>query len=188
MTPIRAGYAARRWLAACAAAAAMLCAVPTHAGFADIASGTYASVLAAGHGPHARHFRHGYGHHRYDAYRHHRYDRARDHRARDHRYRDHRYRHHHRSHHSSRGEYLLGGVVIGSILGHALSSTRDYPPSRVVHYERVVVEPRVRRTRVIEPAVTRRLYRDIDGNCFERRQDGTGSELLVELPAEACAW
>jgi hypothetical protein len=125
-----------------------------------------------GYYPYAKH---GYGVHRPIGH-HHYYHHPRKH---YHRY-DHR---RHRGHRD--GAYLLGGIVIGSILTHALTAPPAYAaPPRAVRYETARYETARYETRV----VARRLYRDIHGNCFERRLDSAGGELLIELPADECAW
>ena len=45
-------------------------------------------------------------------------------------------------------------------------------------------------TRIIhESAVPgRHLFRDANGNCFDKTVASDGTELLTELPPEACAW
>lgn len=91
-----------------------------------------------------------------------------------------RHYHHHRKHRRGRGNdgaYLLGGIVIGSLLTHALTA----PP-------RAYAAPPPQTVRYYDAAPARRLFRDINGNCFERRDDGYGRELLVELPYRECAW
>jgi hypothetical protein len=120
------------------------------------------------------HPKHGYGLHR--RIEHHHY----------HHPRKHRHRFDHRRHRGHRdGAYLLGGIVIGSILTHALTTPPAYAaPPRTARYETARYETARYETRV----VGRRLFRDIHGNCFERRPDGSGVELLIELPAHECAW
>jgi hypothetical protein len=100
--------------------------------------------------------------------------------------RKHYHRYDHRRHRGHRdGAYLLGGIVIGSILTHALTAPPAYAaPPRAVRYETARYETARYETRV----VARRLFRDIHGNCFERRLDSAGGELLIELPADECAW
>ena len=101
-------------------------------------------------------------------YHHHRPDRHHHHR-----------RHHHRRHrHGDRGAYLAGGVILGSIITHAL--TRP-------HYER---QTRVTRTRVVgsDYRVRRHLFRDRNGNCFERQHNQRGDEIMIELDPTDCAW
>ena len=87
------------------------------------------------------------------------------------------YRHrHHRSHYYP-GAYFIGGLALGAIINHAY--TRSYDP--VVGRE----------TRVIDRSpsrVTRSLYRDRDGRCFERTRTRDGDELLSELDPDQCAW
>jgi hypothetical protein len=137
-------------LLAAIATAALLASAPASAG--DRGHGYY------GYGKYG----HSYG--RYRGYHHPRY------------YHPRKYGRHH-YHGGNDGAYLLGGIVIGSILTHALiappAPTVYAPPRRVV-YEGA--------------PVSRRLFRDIDGNCFERRNDSVGGELLIELPPQECAW
>lgn len=105
-------------------------------------------------------------------------------------------RHHYNGHYRNRnhhGEYLIGGLILGSLISHSYRERRSYPrhtysrsynnnPYYQDGYSRVI-----RTTNT--PIVTgRRLFKDIDGNCFERRQDTNGDELLEALPIEECAW
>ena len=108
----------------------------------------------------------------------------RDYKHRDYKPRGRPQQHHHHHHHhyhkhkskggSNEGAYLLGGIVIGSVLTHALQPPRSYyaPAPTVVHHA---------------PPYGRRLFRDAYGNCFERRGDGHG-EVLIPLPNWECAW
>lgn len=133
--------------------------------------------------------RHGGFH--YDQRRHHYRDRhfysSRHHRK--HRYRDRGYRHHYR--HRSGGDraaYLAGGLILGSVITHALTrpryETRSYDRhSHSYHETRVIRESSRAQT---QPS--RRLFRDRDGNCYERISDAGGDELLISLPASECAW
>jgi hypothetical protein len=91
----------------------------------------------------------------------------------------HHRRHHrrHRGHHSNEAAYLAGGLILGSILTHAY-----HEPRRVVR--RTVVHDPV----VIRRTEGRRLFRDRDGNCFERTRSRSGDELLIELDRSECAW
>ncbi len=95
-------------------------------------------------------------------------------------YRSYRHHHHrrHRHRHSDRGAYLAGGVILGSIITHAL--TRP-------HYQR---QTHVTRIRVAESdyRVSRRLFRDRNGNCFERQHNQRGDEIMIELDPAECAW
>ncbi len=98
----------------------------------------------------------------------------------------HRHRgHRHGRHHSRRGAYLAGGLILGSLLTHAYHRSH-YP--RTEPY--VVRERRVIRStpHVVERRTTKRLFRDRDGNCFERTFNRNGDELLVELDPAECAW
>ena len=95
-------------------------------------------------------------------------------------HRSHGYRYGHRSHHghSSRGAYLAGGLVLGSLLSHAYHRRHD---------PYVVRETRVVR-RSTETPVARRLFKDRNGNCYERNYNQAGDEVLVELDPNECAW
>ncbi len=132
----------------------------------------------------------------------HRGHRYRGHHSRRHYRRNHhRYngRHHYRGHryHRNRnneGAYIIGGLVVGSLLTHAWHRNQD------ARYERRVVEP-YRRTdssrvyaagtrRIADTSapVSRHLFRDAQGDCFEKQQNDAGEELMIELPAEDCRW
>ena len=80
--------------------------------------------------------------------------------------------------------YLVGGLLIGSLL----APPRYAPPPQVVYVPQTTttVAP-VRRVRT-QATVSRRLLRDINGHCFERKIDPAGTELRVELAASECAW
>lgn len=85
--------------------------------------------------------------------------------------------------------YFVGGVLLGTLL----TAPRRYypPPARVVVVPQptvVVPQPTVAYAPAAQAAVSRRLLRDINGNCFERKLDGQGTEMRVQLPAAACAW
>jgi hypothetical protein len=104
-------------------------------------------------------------------------------------------RHHYdRRHHRDRnneGLYLLGGVLVGSLVTHAVHESRRAPriSSRPVYRETTYESgPVVRSTRIVRGAEGRRLFRDRDGNCFERTRSAYGEEVLVEIDRAACAW
>ena len=83
--------------------------------------------------------------------------------------------------HSGHGAgYLIGGLVLGSMLTHAYE--RRHQPY-LVQESRVVQIPAETQRRV-----SRRLFRDRNGNCFERNFNSAGDELLVELDPSECAW
>ncbi|MEZ5595463.1 MAG: hypothetical protein R3E84_03585 [Pseudomonadales bacterium] len=93
-------------------------------------------------------------------------------------------------HHGDRGAYLVGGLLVGSLLAGAWYD--NYYAPRVVSqpvYREVVYDttPLVRSTRVIREE-GRRLFRDRNGNCFERSLSANGDDLLVELDPAECAW
>jgi hypothetical protein len=102
-------------------------------------------------------------------------------------YRHHGYRHHgyrHRSHSSHRGAYLAGGLIIGSLLTHAYHrNNQPYVNEGFVRETRVVSEPRI-----VSRSTGRRLFRDRNGDCFERTTTRNGDELLLELDPNECAW
>ncbi|MCB1670496.1 MAG: hypothetical protein R3F41_11385 [Gammaproteobacteria bacterium] len=81
---------------------------------------------------------------------------------------------------------LLGGIVLGSVIGQGIASSRyenrveSYapPPSQVTVIRRTPV------TVATPPA--RRLLRDLSGRCYEIYRDGAGTESRVELDPSAC--
>ena len=79
---------------------------------------------------------------------------------------------------------LLGGIALGSVLGHSVASSR-YERSAVPSSSRVRV---ISRTPVVtrSSAPQRRLLRDLSGRCYEIVQDSTGTETRVELDPSAC--
>ena len=90
-----------------------------------------------------------------------------------------RYRHNHFD-----SGALLGGIVLGSVLGHSVASSRydrAYTPSssRVRVISRTPV-----RSRTSTPQ--RRLLRDLSGRCYEIVLDSAGNETRVELDPSAC--
>ncbi|MFK7912875.1 MAG: hypothetical protein AB8B93_03085 [Pseudomonadales bacterium] len=126
--------------------------------------------------------RHG-GYH-YDGgrgYRHNRRQRYRDARRHSYRYNN-RYHYRQRSR-SNRGAYLAGGILLGSVITHALTRPRHERHGDSYHETRVI-----RETANQSSAPTRRLFRDRDGNCFERATDQQGNEVLIGLPDSECAW
>jgi hypothetical protein len=98
-----------------------------------------------------------------------------------HYYKPPKHQHHHHHHHhkhkrrsSNEAAYLLGGIVLGSVLTHTLTQPRaQYAPAPApAHYG---------------PAPGRRLLLDAYGDCYERRGHG-GSEVLIPLPRYECNW
>ena len=118
-----------------------------------------------------RHYDHGY-HYGYDRYH---YDR------RSHR-RHYRHKRYHRKNRD--GAYLLGGLALGALITHAW-----HQPNRHHNRHHSDQYDHHTRTRVVhrDAPVSRRLFRDRNGNCFERIRQG-GEELLVELSASECRW
>ncbi|MEM7077278.1 MAG: hypothetical protein AAF513_01505 [Pseudomonadota bacterium] len=119
----------------------------------------------------------GYGHH----YGYHDYG-YRSYRQRHYRHRNYGHRHYYRDrHHSRRAAYLAGGLILGGLLTH--SYHRAHEPV-VVRESRVIRSGGGR----YDTRVSRRLFRDRDGNCFERTTNRNGEELLAELDRAECAW
>ena len=86
----------------------------------------------------------------------------------------------HRRHRSNdRGAYLIGGLAIGAIVTHAIHNSAN----RRVERDRVYRNDHQNTRRI-----SRRLFRDRDGNCFERTHNQQGDELLIELDRAECAW
>lgn len=139
------------------------------------------------HDNHYSHYDRGYAGHGYGRHR----DRYRGY---DNYYRGHGGGHHYRSHGRNNNRdvlYLAGGLILGSALTHAYHNSYSEP--RVVRqpvYREVVYDssPIVRSTRVIREAEGRRLFRDRNGDCFERTTSANGEELLVELDPSSCSW
>ena len=107
-------------------------------------------------------------------------------RYRHHGFHGHGFRHHtfHGHHHGSAAGYFFGGLALGTLFA---------PPPRYVAPPVVYVPPPVTVTPAPTSAparamVSRRLLRDINGQCFERKVDAAGTELRIELPASECAW
>jgi hypothetical protein len=123
-----------------------------------------------------RHYRGGHegkAHHNRHANRHggRRYD------QRYNRHNRHAYRHD-RHRNNDRGAYLMGGIVLGSILTDLFHRQDDRQVTR-----RVISEPVV-----VDPAYSRRLIRDRSGNCFEKSYDRDGNEEVFEVSPAECAW
>ena len=92
-------------------------------------------------------------------------------------------------HHHNYAPYFVGGMLLGAML----TPPRYYPPpTQVVYVQRptVVAAPQVvyAQPQASPSAVGRRLLRDLNGDCFERRFDGSGNELRTQLPAAECVW
>jgi hypothetical protein len=105
------------------------------------------------------------------------------------------YRHGRRHRSSNRGAYLAGGLILGSVITHAL--TRPRYQEKVIEYrsEPSYIGTRSYQTRSYEAraedragSISRRLFRDRDGNCYERETNADGDELLIELPERDCDW
>lgn len=121
---------------------------------------------------------HGYGHHGYDGYRGGHYRGHGGYYARP--YRSAR---RHRSHH---GEYLVGGILLGSLIANSVHRAHSYQRPYV---ERRVYQPtRTVYTERSSETVTRRLLRDVNGDCFELYTAQDGSEVRESIAREECSW
>jgi hypothetical protein len=85
--------------------------------------------------------------------------------------------HYNRNHHSHRGAYLLGGVVLGSLLTQAYNNNDNYRRSSE---RRVVYNDRDRRS-----VPDRVLLRDKFGYCYVVTQKD-GVEVRTQTDWEAC--
>ena len=88
--------------------------------------------------------------------------------------------------HFSTGSFV-GGLVLGSVLSHAVRpryrETRYY--GTPVHRPSSVTV--VRRTPVVSRSVSeRRLLRDLSGRCFEITRSSGGREIRTEIESSAC--
>ncbi len=91
--------------------------------------------------------------------------------------------HHYSSHHSDAG-WLLGGLVLGSVLSRP-QYRYDYRSQPVVR-TREIVYVKNRATNSTKAVTGRRLLKDLEGNCFERTVDEDGNELRVQLDPGEC--
>ena len=97
----------------------------------------------------------------------------------------HGYRNYGHGNNGSDAAYLFGGLMLGSIL----AQPRYAPPPRVVYVPQPTITTVVPvRTTLTQATISRRLLRDINGSCFERKIDQAGTELRIQLPATECAW
>ncbi|MDA0823842.1 MAG: hypothetical protein O3C28_15690 [Proteobacteria bacterium] len=103
-------------------------------------------------------------------------------------------------HYGSNAGFLVGGLLLGSLLSQPrYPAVQYYPSPQVVYVQRPVqtvvsyAPPPVAtyappRSAPISGLVGRRLLRDINGNCFERKTNQQGTELQVQLPPGECVW
>lgn len=103
-------------------------------------------------------------------------------------------------------EYILGGIVLGSILNYAFSyprysrpyyndvgysshhgNVRYYHSSRTQPVYREVVTRRSYTT-TYRPRQQNHLHRDRHGNCFRVSYGRNGEELRAEQPRSVCNW
>jgi hypothetical protein len=90
---------------------------------------------------------------------------------------------------NSNAAYLFGGVMLGTLLAAPRYAAPRYaPPPQVVYVPQPTTTVAVVRQVPVQATVSRRLLRDINGNCFERKIDQAGTELRIQLPAAECAW
>ena len=155
-------------------------------------------------GHHAGHHNRGYNRGYNRSYnRHHNRRHYRRHGFRHHGYNHRGYRYGRHSRHDNRGAYLIGGLVVGSLITHAITNNRNHyrdeyrndhrlerrssnSYDRNKSYSTYATGPSARGTN--EAPVSRRLFRDAQGNCFERQIGSDNQELLIDLPAEECRW
>ncbi|MBM4206009.1 MAG: hypothetical protein FJ194_17985 [Gammaproteobacteria bacterium] len=103
----------------------------------------------------------------------------------------HHYDRRHRQNRNKEGLYLLGGVLVGALVTHAIHENRPEPriSRQPVYRERVYDSgPVVRSSRIVRGAEGHRLFRDRNGDCFERTISSRGEEVLVEVDHRECAW
>jgi len=93
------------------------------------------------------------------------------------------YRGHHGHHGGDDGAYLVGGLILGSLITHAVMS-RPAP----YYEERAVVVQQAPVVVQAAPQSGRHLLRDRNGNCFEKNYNNRGDEVLVELDPAECSW
>jgi hypothetical protein len=74
--------------------------------------------------------------------------------------------------HSEWPVYLVGGIVLGALLTSAFPGTR--PAAYQSSSAPIANDP------------GRHLFRDANGNCYERQTDSSGNEMRIELPPSAC--
>lgn len=89
------------------------------------------------------------------------------------------------------GAYLLGGLVVGSLITHAIHNNRDdrrYEQRTERYYDPNKSYSATRAAQTTDAPVSRHLFRDAQGNCFERQTGPDNQELLIDLPAEECRW
>lgn len=97
--------------------------------------------------------------------------------------------HGHRSHHNHNGAYLIGGLVLGSVLASAYHRGQDrdyYEPYLVTRTVYRTVPSRVVVREVFVAPAGQSLFQDRHGNCFERNYNRNGDEVLYELDPADC--
>lgn len=96
----------------------------------------------------------------------------------------------HGRHHGREALFLAGGLIVGSVLTNAYHNSYERRVVRQPVYRDVVYDssPIVRSTQVIRQNQGRRLFRDRNGDCFERTTSANGEELLIELDRSTCTW
>ena len=161
------------------AAASLMAAAPTFADGGGRGHGGYHGGHGNGHYGHYRGYGGGYKGYRYAGYGN--YWRG---------YRPYRYAPYYgyyNNNHSDEAAYLVGGLVVGSLLTNAYYRSQQTP----VYTTQTVVQPApvvVQSTQVVGQGQGRRLLRDLNGDCFERTTDAAGNELRTQLPASECNW
>jgi hypothetical protein len=89
------------------------------------------------------------------------------------------------------GGDFLGGLLVGSVLTSAVSSSYYSPPRQHTTIVRPVVRSNVvvvreQSARSVPASAGRSLLRDLQGNCFERFTDEQGNQVRIQLEASEC--
>lgn len=95
------------------------------------------------------------------------------------RYGHRRHGHRHRPH-GDRSAYLAGGLIVGALIVDALHRRQHYPST--LRHARGYPPARAKRR------LTRELYRDRYGDCYERTYGRRGDEILIQIDPAFCRW
>ena len=88
-------------------------------------------------------------------------------------------------HHGNQGKYLVGGLILGSLLHRAHSEPEPQVVYRTVIDRTPAAQPGERELRAGE--YTRRLVSDAEGRCFELIRRADASETLNEVDTDLCS-
>ncbi len=86
------------------------------------------------------------------------------------------YQHHNNNNNNDSAAYLVGGLLVGSLLTNAYHNAQTT----------VYTQPAVPTNQGTGAAQGRHLLRDLSGNCYEVTIDGAGNELRTQLPPAQC--